>query len=87
MKKELITIFLDNLYPEMSNDSALLALDLCNEYFQEHKDTITEDDLVNLYDSAREYMVHWPQPLGLATAKVVGKRPFFIYDKMKWLVE
>lgn len=86
MKKELISIFLDNLYPEKDEKSVLLALDLCNEYFQEHRDDITEDDLVALYDSAREYAVHWPQPLGLTTAGAVGKRPFFSGDRLTFLI-
>ena len=36
--KELIAIFLENLYPEMNEDSASRALDVCNEEYQ--RDTV-----------------------------------------------
>lgn len=74
--KELIAIFLENLYPEMNEDSASRALDVCNEEYQRRNGGVgaTPQDLVNLYDSAREYDVYWPQPIGRDTVKAIEGR-------------
>lgn len=87
MKKELITIFLDNLYPKADDEAATAALDLCNKQFEENRDAYSDSDLIDLYDSACEYDIHWPQPLGWAMRGALqGNKYFEMMDKKK-LVE
>ena len=76
---ELIGIFLDNLDPE-DEGSARRALELCNAFYQVNVDSITDDDLHNLYDAAREYKIGWPQPLGRAVLEAIEGYPMWEKD-------
>ena len=65
--KELITLFLENL--KQDDESALNALKLCNNAYLVVG--ATPRNLIDLYDSARDYHVKWPQPLGRDTAQAI----------------
>ena len=78
MKKELITIFLKNLSPEMDNESAIEALSLCNKEYKTNPSSYTTQDLLDLYDCACEYDVpHGPQALGWAMRGALQGNKFF----------
>ena len=80
---ELISIFLENLYPEADDASAEQAIQICNEYFKSNRDDYTDEDLLALYDSACEYKIpYWPQPLGWAVRGALrGNKYFELMDK------
>lgn len=89
--KELIAVFLDNLYPangaKPTDEDAIRALNIANEEYLSRVLPFEDmkQELVDLYDSARDYNVAWPQPLGQETYKAVKDREFYRGDDMSGL--
>lgn len=82
---ELISLFLSNLPESATDEDAALALSLVNEEDLSRIlpfETGLSQELIDLYDLARDYNIVWPQPLGTDTYKVVKKIKFYETDNM-----
>lgn len=75
MKTELVTLFLRELKGIYTDYSAGLALSTVNEEYIHRLQKKSQDDLaqelLDLYDAAREFDVNWPSPIGRHTSEAL----------------